>query len=65
MLRGHPHLIAYFSHHPRSKHNFLDVCHHYPVVMTHNLASRHYCHWLLHYLVSHHRLPGIDLLLGA
>lgn len=65
MLRGHPHLIAYFTHHPRMHHRFIDTCHHYPVVMAHNLASRHYCHWLLSFMVSHHRLPGIDLLLGA
>jgi hypothetical protein len=64
-LRHHPHLQHYFASHPRSKTMFLSVCDHYPRLMHHNLASHHYCHWLLNFMQSHHHLPGIDLLLGA
>lgn len=64
-LRHHPHLQHYFANHPRQRHHFIDVCNQYPHRMAHELASHHYCHWLLTFLTTHHRLPGIDLLLGA
>jgi hypothetical protein len=64
-LRHHPHLLHYFNEHLRQKRHFLDVCHEYPVRMHNLLDQSHYCHWLLNFLTSHHRLPGIDLLLGA
>lgn len=64
-LRHHPHLRAYFASHPRSKEHFIDVCNHYPVKMAHNLSMNPYCHWLYHWLLNYHHLPGIDLLLGA
>ena len=64
-LRHHPHLRVYFADHLHQKYTFISTCKQYPTIMHHNLASSHYTTWLLHYLLSHHRLPGIDLLLGA
>lgn len=79
ILMHHPRLAHQLSHHlelrlvlvrhPQMFHHFANTYVEYKRGMRFLLADdargRHYCHWLVEFIRSHHRLPGIDLLLGS
>ena len=65
LLAHAPHLRHYMHLHPHTAHHLARVIADYPERMRYLLHHEHYRQWLLGYLRSHHRLPSIDLLLGA
>ena len=65
ILNHHPHVRAAVIGHPRMHRHLLHVIAEYPRVMTRCLDRASYDRWLISWIRSHHRLPGIDLLLGA
>ncbi len=65
LLLNHPHILHWFLYHPIIAEHYVREIRGYHPAIRHLLSHPRYCRWFLHYLQSHHRLPGIDLLLGA